>query len=92
MWWSALQTPGALVSVTGAAFESAQAGGLRYPVIARMARFQSPFEAAAGVMSLSLESASGLWTLPLTVKRKARGRFLLMRMGPRCYLIRNPAS
>ncbi len=71
--------PGSLVSVTGAALKSASAGSLAYPVLGNSAsgtQLQVPFEAVPGVMTLSLESASGLWTLPLTVRESAPAVFV----------------
>lgn len=71
--------PGSLVSVTGAALKSASAGSLAYPVLGNTAfgtQLQVPFEATPGVMTLSMESSGGIWTLPLTVKESAPAVFV----------------
>lgn len=63
--------PGSLLSVLGARVQSAQAGALRFPVLAAAddaSQLQVPFEAAGPEVALAIEAASGRTTVPLTVQ------------------------
>jgi uncharacterized protein (TIGR03437 family) len=63
--------PGSLLSVLGARVESAEAGGLRFPVLAAAedaSQLQVPFEAAGPELALAIEAASGRTTVPLAVR------------------------
>jgi uncharacterized protein (TIGR03437 family) len=63
--------PGSLISVLGAKVDTVKNQGLAFPVLAssdQSSQLQVPFETAPGSFSLSLESASGRWTMPLIVK------------------------
>ncbi|MGA2712420.1 MAG: hypothetical protein ABSG41_04870 [Bryobacteraceae bacterium] len=71
--------PGSLVSVLGARVETVSNQGVAYPVLAssdQSSQLQVPFEAVAGTFSLALESTSGRWTVPLTVKNAAPAIFV----------------
>ncbi len=63
--------PGSLVSVIGGRVDSAQAGGLNFPVLAASdgeSQLQVPFDAAGPNLALSLRTNLGLVTLGLPVQ------------------------
>jgi len=63
--------PGSLLSVLGARVQSAQAGSLRFPVLAAAddaSQLQVPFEASGPEVALAIEAASGRTTVPLAVR------------------------
>jgi uncharacterized protein (TIGR03437 family) len=63
--------PGSLISVLGAGVKQGGNGATQFPVIASAelsSQLQVPFESPAGVFSISLQSATEQWTVPLTVK------------------------
>jgi uncharacterized protein (TIGR03437 family) len=63
--------PGSLLSVLGGRVNSAQAGSLRFPVLAATddeSQLQVPFEATGPELALAIEAASGRATLPLAVQ------------------------
>jgi uncharacterized protein (TIGR03437 family) len=71
--------PGSLISILGANITQAKTGQTVYPVLAAFAQssqLQVPFETAPGHFQLALESAAGLWTLPLNVKTASPAVFV----------------
>ena len=68
--------PGSLVSVLGAKVDNVSEG---YPVVAssdQSSQLQVPFEAEAGRLSLTLQTASGQWSAPIVIKRAAPSIFV----------------
>jgi uncharacterized protein (TIGR03437 family) len=71
--------PGSLISVLGAKVQTVKNQGVAFPVLAsseQSSQLQVPFEAASGTFSLSLESGTGQWTVPLIVKDAAPAIFV----------------
>lgn len=71
--------PGSLITVLGANVTAARAAGALYPILAASARtsqLQVPFDTAAGVWSLALDTADTRWTVPLAVKDAAPAIFV----------------
>jgi uncharacterized protein (TIGR03437 family) len=65
-----------LISVLGAKVSKVSGG---YPVVAasdQSSQLQVPFEAVAGRMSLTLETASGQWSAPLVIRSAAPSIFV----------------
>ena len=68
--------PGSLISVLGARVDKVDEG---YPVVAasdQSSQLQVPFEASAGRLSLTLQTASGQWSAPIVIKRAAPSIFV----------------
>jgi uncharacterized protein (TIGR03437 family) len=68
--------PGSLISVLGAKVSAATGG---YAILAasdQSSQLQVPFEAAAGRLSLRLETSAGQWSAPLVIKNAAPAIFV----------------
>ena len=68
--------PGSLISVLGARVSKVSDG---YPILAssdQSSQLQVPFEAPAGRMLLTLETAAGQWSAPLVIKSAAPSIFV----------------
>lgn len=63
--------PGSLISVLGGRVSTAQAGPLRFPVLAAsdaQSQLQVPFEAQGASLSLALDTSKGKFTFPLPLE------------------------
>jgi uncharacterized protein (TIGR03437 family) len=63
--------PGSLITVIGATVRQGFNGGTAFPVIAAgnlSSQLQVPFESPSGLFSISLQSETDRWTVPLTIK------------------------
>ena len=77
--------PGSLLSVLGARVQSAQAGALRFPVLAAAddaSQLQVPFETTGPEVALAIDAASGQTTVPLPVRSASPAIFVSIDGAP----------